>query len=175
MNEHHHLKISLSNIKDFFKKEKLKDYARRVLTLKSKPSKIALSIALGVFIGLLIPIGLQTFVVVPLGLMLGCNVILATAATLISNPVTMFPIYYVAFKVGEVVTRIEISWEAFYNIIDKPNIDNIVTLGTDGIIVFFSGGFVMGAIAGSIAYYFSLKAILAYRKRKNIPIDPTVQ
>ncbi len=175
MDEHHHLKISLSNLKDFFNKEKLKNYVRRVLTLKSKPSKIALSIALGVFIGLLIPIGLQTFVVVPIGLLLGCNVILATAATLVSNPVTMFPIYYAAFKVGEIVTQIEISWNAIYNIINKPNIDNILALGTEGVIVFFSGGFVMGAITAALAYFLSLKAILAYRKRKNIPIDPTIQ
>ncbi|MGD8779245.1 MAG: DUF2062 domain-containing protein [Ignavibacteria bacterium] len=172
MDEHHHLKISFSNLKDFFNKEKLKNYLRRILTLKSKPSKIALSIALGVFVGLLIPIGLQTLIVVPIGLLLGCNVILATTATFISNPITMFPIYYAAFKVGEFVTSIEISWQAIYNIIDNPNIDNIITLGSEGIIVFFSGGFIIGAITAAITYFLALRTILAYRIRKNIPIDP---
>jgi uncharacterized protein (DUF2062 family) len=56
-------------------------------------------IALGLFAGLIIPLG-QTPIAVFLALTVRANVIVAAAATLITNPVTFPAIYYAAYQVG---------------------------------------------------------------------------
>jgi hypothetical protein len=60
---------------------------------------VALGIAIGVFFGLLIPIGQIPFAVV-LAFVLRANVGAAAASTLVSNPFTFPPIYVVAYHLG---------------------------------------------------------------------------
>lgn len=64
---------------------------------------VALGVALGVFFGLLIP-----FAQIPLSIaaavILRANVPAAAASTLITNPITFGPVYYVAYQLGAWVT-----------------------------------------------------------------------
>lgn len=60
---------------------------------------IALGVALGVFFGLLIPLAQIPFSV-GMAVLLRANVPTAIASTLITNPVTFGPIYYMAYRVG---------------------------------------------------------------------------
>jgi len=59
-------------------------------------------VALGLFAGLIIPFG-QTPLAVFLALSVRANVIVAAAATLITNPVTTPAIYYAAYRVGSLL------------------------------------------------------------------------
>lgn len=60
---------------------------------------IALGIALGVFFGLLVPVA-QIPLSAGVAVLLRANVPTAIASTLITNPLTFGPIYYVAHKIG---------------------------------------------------------------------------
>ena len=118
--------ISLKELKNIFKKDKLKEYLHKLVNLKASPAKIAFSIALGIFIGLLIPMGLQTFFIIPLAMFTGSNLILAYAATLVSNPFTVIPIYYFSVQVGSYFTKINFTWNEFNFVITNPTYSNII-------------------------------------------------
>jgi len=60
---------------------------------------IARGVALGLFAGLLIPLG-QTPVAAMLAFLARANVIIAAIATLVTNPLTFPPIYFAAYKLG---------------------------------------------------------------------------
>ncbi len=148
----------------------LRYYFEKLIHLKHSPSKIALSIAIGIFFGLVLPMGLQTFVAVPIALMLGCNMLLTITATLISNPVTILPIYYVAIKIGKYITNINLSWETVSKTVSHPSFENLLLLSKDGLLVLFTGTFVLATVISSIVYFITLKVIVILRKRRNIPV-----
>ena len=60
---------------------------------------IALGLAIGVFFGLLIPVA-QIFFAAAAALLLRANIPAAVGSTLITNPITFAPVYYVAYHLG---------------------------------------------------------------------------
>lgn len=64
---------------------------------------VAMGVAIGMFFGLLIPFG-QIAAAAILALMLRANLPAAVAATFVSNPLTFAPVYYLAYRIGEVLT-----------------------------------------------------------------------
>jgi uncharacterized protein (DUF2062 family) len=163
--------LKINSIKQLLTKAGFKEYIGKILRLKAKPWRIALSLALGVFIGLAIPIGFQTIIVVPIALLLQCNILLATTATLVSNPFTVLPLYYLNFKVGEIITTLSISDSQIESIITNPTWVNIQEIGYDAIILFFSGSFLQGTVLGVATYLGSLSLIKWYRKRKELKLE----
>jgi len=63
---------------------------------------VALAVAIGVFLGLLLPVG-QFILAVALAVWLRAHVAIAAAATLVSNPLTFPPIYWLAYRIGRAV------------------------------------------------------------------------
>lgn len=61
---------------------------------------IARGVALGLLAGFLIPLG-QTPAAAVLAMTMRANVIIAAAATLVTNPLTFPPIYFAAYKTGQ--------------------------------------------------------------------------
>lgn len=64
---------------------------------------VALGLALGLFIGLLIPVA-QFLLAAVAAVFLRANIAVAAVGTLVSNPLTMPPIYYAAYHLGAWVT-----------------------------------------------------------------------
>jgi len=60
---------------------------------------IAVGLAIGVFMGLIIPLAQIPFAAV-IAIFMRANLPIAVASTLITNPFTFAPIYYLAYKVG---------------------------------------------------------------------------
>lgn len=60
---------------------------------------VARGVALGLFVGFILPIG-QIIVAALLAASARGNLLVAAAATLVTNPVTFPPIYYAAFRTG---------------------------------------------------------------------------
>jgi len=65
---------------------------------------IALGVGLGVFFGLLIPVA-QFLFAISTAILLRANVPTAVASTLVTNPVTFGPVYFAAYKTGQLVLR----------------------------------------------------------------------
>lgn len=73
---------------------------KKMLRLKSSPHEVALGLSLGVFVGLLPIIPLQTVTVLLLALALRCSKLTALLGTLISNPLNIPFLYFIMFKLG---------------------------------------------------------------------------
>jgi uncharacterized protein (DUF2062 family) len=62
-------------------------------------SSVARGVAIGLFFGLLLPV-LQFLFAVVTAVFLRANVAIAAAATLVSNPLTFPPLYWMAYRIG---------------------------------------------------------------------------
>ena len=68
---------------------------------------VAAGVAVGIFFGLLVPIA-QIPLSVGAAIVMGANVPAAVSSTLVSNPLTFAPIYYLAYRTGLLVTGDEV-------------------------------------------------------------------
>jgi uncharacterized protein (DUF2062 family) len=113
---------------------------------------VALGVALGVFFGLLIPLA-QIPVTATAAIVLRANLPAAAASTLITNPVTFGPLYYVAYRLGSWVTG-EISppqedaETARMTEPDKTLLQRIISLGKPLLV----GLLIMASLCGLATY-----------------------
>jgi hypothetical protein len=82
--------------------------ARRFIILKilhadDPPHRLALGVALGMFVAFTPTIGFQMLIVVFLAWLLRANKVVGLPVVWISNPATMIPIYYTCYVVGRVL------------------------------------------------------------------------
>jgi uncharacterized protein len=142
-----------------------KEYFENLLKFDLPAYKISLSLALGIFIGLTIPMGFQTLIVLPIAILLRCNFPVAWGATAISNPFTILPIYIAAAFIGEKITGIKISLTEINYVIINPTTDNFRSLGHDTFIVLIIGTSIIGLVLSVIVYYISLILITKHREK----------
>ena len=76
---------------------------------------VATGAAIGLFIGLLIPIA-QILIAAAVAVVLRVNVPVAVAGTLLTNPLTVPPIYYAAYRLGAWATGVSIP--AAFSLVD---------------------------------------------------------
>ena len=131
----------------------------------SDPKLVASSISIGLFFGILLPMGTQSLVVVPIALYLRVNVYIAMSATLITNPLTVAPLYYVSILIGKYITSFNFNREEIQGIINSPNYENLLSLGREILISLVLGNLCI-AILISITSYFLIPKILSKLKRK---------
>jgi uncharacterized protein len=73
---------------------------RRVLHADDPPHRLALGVAIGLFVTFTPTIGFQSALVVLLAWMLGGNKLVGLPLVWISNPATFVPIYYPCYRIG---------------------------------------------------------------------------
>ena len=158
-------KVNIKEVFDKIRSRSLKENFARFLGMKGEPSKIALSVAVGLFVGLIVPMGLQTFITVPICILLDCNIVIAITATLISNPFTIIPIYILAVRIGEFISPFSISPASINAVIIHPTFDNLIQMGTEGLILILLGTFIMGTIISVAGYFLTKRIIIIHRKK----------
>jgi uncharacterized protein (DUF2062 family) len=128
---------------------------------------LALSIAIGMFIGLFIPIGLQSVILIVAAFIIGTNFVISFFISLVSNPFTVIFIYYLEIRIGQFITGIYIDWESFANIIKDADFMRFISLGKDTLIVFFSGAFIFAMIITIPVYLISFKLVKRLEYKDN--------
>lgn len=151
--------VDKSKLVNPFSWNSIKSFCNNLLSLKGKPTKIAMSLALGIFIGIFMPMGFQLIFIIPLTMFFNLNVIIASTATFITNPITVLPIYFAIIKTGEFITQIKISWGKIEHLIKHPDFGNFVNLGYESLVVFFTGSLILGLLTALIIYFTTLKMI----------------
>ena len=157
-------KLNKKNLKKILNREGFRNYVIGLIKLNVSPSKIAFSIALGIFVGLAIPMGLQTLFIIPLVLLTNSNLFLSWAATFVTNPFTFIPIYIFSYQIGETILGNPISSRHLEVLLNNPNWSNFWNLGSEGLAVFLTGLFVIGTIGAAISYLVSLRIIYTYKR-----------
>lgn len=136
-----------------FKKKSFRDFfVEDVLGTKDSPKKKALSLALGIFIGILPIWGFQTVVVLFLAVSLRLNKALAFAASNISIPPMIPLIVITALQIGSFILNIDVSFE---------NITTFTFLKAQ-LFAYIVGSFILALAASGIVgllSYFILKRL----------------
>lgn len=129
------------------------------------PEDVAAGWALGTFVGLAVPFGLQLVIAVPLAMMMRVSKLGATLATFITNPVTIFVIYPFQtwfanrlFFGGSLsfgsLCETEWTWTA------------VQKLGAEAMVSFFLGGFINAIVLTPVAYFLVRGFVRSHRRRR---------
>jgi uncharacterized protein (DUF2062 family) len=142
-----YMKNSTDKFGERFKK-RLKD----IFTANLSSKDIAVNFTIGILIGLLIPMGLQTIGVIALCTLFRLNFFIVVFATLITNPFTVVFIYYSAFEVGDYVLNSGITWSSISAVINNPELNSILVLSIESLKVIYLGLFIESIIFGVLTY-----------------------
>ena len=153
-----------------------REVLRNIIGISDSPHAIALGVAIGVFYGMTPTVGIQTvFVLITVFLtrrLFYFNAAAAMAATYVSNPITMVPLYYCWYRLGAVFTGGDATMEeleALWNFDDFQGWWQAVqTAGAEIGIPMLVGALITAVVASAIAYpafYFFLTWL--HRKRSD--------
>ncbi len=148
----------------------------RVLHADDPPHRLALGIAIGLFVTFTPLIGFQMVVSVFLAWLLRANKVVGVPIVWISNPFTIIPIYYPCYVLGCKILGMPVvseEWQAiganWQQLTEDPAtrwLDK-VNFWWDSLIDFvgplWAGCLIVASVAGLLSYYISLLAIRQYR------------
>jgi uncharacterized protein (DUF2062 family) len=126
--------------------------------INDSPHRIALGMALGLLVSWTPTVGLQTLFVVPIAWAIRANPIAAVIGIYLSNPLTMIPMYWLEYEVGNAILD---------SSIEEEDVEALWAAGTTAEfaqaaaqagwqvwLAMWAGGLVLG-IVSSIAGYFA--------------------
>lgn len=134
----------------------------------NSPHMVAKSLTVGAFIGIFIPLGLQTITLALLILVYRYNIIIASFIALVSNPFTILPLYYAGIVTGEFFLGKDFPWQFFSNLIENPEWKNLVKFDFEAIIILMTGLFIMAIAFSAITYILSLNILNRLKKEKKV-------
>jgi len=139
----------------------------RLVTLKSSPRKIALGLALGVFLSYTPTIGFQTPIAIGLAALLKVNPVSAVIGVYLTNVFTAWPLYLFCYKVGGLVLGVEVTGrehvrEAGFLV----GVVNFGRLGLEWMAVELLGAIIVGSVSAVAAYFLALFALIRYRRAR---------
>ena len=148
--------------------ERLRTWARDIAGLDDPPHKIALGLALGIWVGFLPIMGIQMAVVLPFALLFRANKFAAMAGVWITNPITFLPIYYVGYAVGITFTPYDhLTWADFTSVFTGITATKFLDLGGQMVVPLFVGGAITGVVAGIPTYIVTYRMVVTYRKQRD--------
>ena len=143
----------------------------RILHVDDTPHRIALSIALAIFMAWTPAIGLQTVGLLLLCLLFGANKLVGLPFVWVSNPATLMPIYYPNYLFGRWILNSptkEIKWGAALTGPDTwwRKIQNWWELTNEIVWPLWVGSLLIGLALGAIVYVGAYYGVIYYRKAR---------
>lgn len=130
---------------------KIKKYYHELLLSHATTSDVAYGFALGIFISMTPTLGLHAILSIALAALLKKNKIAAVLGTIINNPLTLFPIYYYAYRLGAWILQ-----DPHPKNLRPESLKDIFHLGKELMLPLWIGGILIGLAAGAITYYLVL-------------------
>ena len=152
----------------------LRLYYRRAQRLRGSVDSLALGAALGAAIATTPTMPLHSFITIAAALVLRVNVVAALlAGTLLSNPLTIVPQYYLVWRVGNFFFPGQLSWERIQSILHQveeqgllSSLDVLRGAGWDTIKIMLCGGMVLAVPAGLITYFLARWFFIHIRRKR---------
>ncbi|MCC7335469.1 MAG: DUF2062 domain-containing protein [Pirellulaceae bacterium] len=168
------MKIVSDQFRHYWKRAK--DFCvYKVLHADDPPHRLALGIAVGMFVTFTPLIGFQMLLSVTLAWMLRANKLVGIPLVWISNPATAIPIYYPCYRLGCVLLGGKVDnekWTEWQQLQADPTTTWGITIKfwweglMDIIPPLCLGCVVVASALGVLSYYISLLAIRSYRLRR---------
>lgn len=134
----------------------------KFLRLQDNPQKLAWGMALGVFIGVTPTVPFHTVAALFLAGLLGVSPITAYLGIWIMNPVTMAPLYLLAYKVGEIL----LHKGGPLTLPETYNFETMLDLLWRGGLALQVGGVIIALPPAIVSYFLTLWVVQRYRRRK---------
>ena len=154
-------------------RKKLSALYDKIVKERKSAEFIARGWALGVFIGSVIPFGIQIYIAIPLSFLLKASKIGALTGTLISNPLTILFLYPAQCWMGSRLLGKDISWEAISDamrgVVTQQDWSSLSQLSGHLVTSFFAGGLMLAAVCTPLTYFFVLHLVRNYRRVRGIP------
>lgn len=146
----------------------------KLVKAEGSPESIARGVAIGLAVGLILPVGAQTLPVLALAFLLKANKVLSWTFTCVSNPASVFILYPFQCWVGSYLVFKPLSRDVFASrfsaLVNASSISEtfheLGELGADILIPFFAGGVFFAVICAPLGYVVSLQLVRAYLRRK---------
>lgn len=148
----------------------------KVMRTAATPYSIAMGMAVGIFIGFLPIIPLQTICTIVLCLLLRGNAVVGFIGTLISNPLNWVPFYYCLYIVGKAIVPWnppDMNLEQFGALISDLDVRQFMTLGKELLAAFkimLIAGLALGSVGSVVAFFATHKAVRVFRKNRAMKI-----
>ena len=154
-------------------KAKLSALYDKIVKERKSAEFIARGWSLGVFVGSVIPFGIQIYIALPLSFLLKGSKIGALTGTLISNPLTILFLYPAQCWAGSRLLGKDISWEtiseAMKGVLKHQDWSSLSQLSGHLVTSFFAGGLLFAAVSTPLTYFFVLHLVRNYRRVRGIP------
>jgi uncharacterized protein (DUF2062 family) len=151
-------------IKDFF--------VHRVLRVDDTPHRIALGVAIGIFVTWTPTVGFQMALAVMLAWLLRANKLVGVPFVWISNPLTLAPIFLPNYYIGRWILGSDVPPPDFGKMVQSPGgwlerVDTWWSVTWQAFLPLWIGGLLMGGALGTLAYFVTYQAIMVYRRKKH--------
>jgi len=154
-------------------KAKLSALYDKIVKERKSAEFIARGWSLGVFVGSVIPFGIQIYIALPLSFLLKGSKIGALTGTLISNPLTILFLYPAQCWAGSRLLGKDISWEtiseAMKGVLKHQDWSSLSQLSGHLVTSFFAGGLLFAAVSTPLTYFCVLHLVRNYRRVRGIP------
>ncbi len=154
-------------------KARLSSLYDKIVRERKSAEFIARGWSIGVFVGSVIPFGVQIYVALPLSFLLKGSKIGALTGTLISNPLTIFFLYPAQCWAGSRILGKNVSWEAITeamkDVMTHQDWSSLSHLSGHLVTSFFVGGLMLAAVSTPLAYFGILYLVRHYRRVRGIP------
>ena len=143
-----------------------------VLHADDPPHRLALGIAIAMFVTFTPTIGFQMALAVFFAWLLRANKAAGIALVWLSNPVTIIPIFYFCYRIGHMIVRGErVSWRWWAQLARPPQgwwagvqfyWERFMEISAP----LWVGSLIVATVVGYLSYYISYYAICGYRLKK---------
>lgn len=140
--------------------KKLKELYHKLIHSHASPEEVAWGFAIGVFIAMTPTLGLHMLIAIALCAVLKKNEIATILGTWVVNPLTIFPCYWLTFKVGLLFLGRPLEQE-----ITTRALTDIFHLGGKILLPLWIGGVVVGILSALLSYLLVLKIYPFLRDR----------
>lgn len=142
-------------------KNRLREFHDRFISLKGDPRKIAMGMAIGVFIGVTPTIPFHTVLILFLTMFFRQNLTAAMLGAWIMNPLTIPFFYFAEYEIGKIV----LGLQHLEIVLNTCSMDEILAAGWHIFYPLQIGGIILAPFFALPAYFITHRSVLAFRKK----------
>ncbi len=138
----------------------------KVLRIPASPQMIARGLAVGVFMGLMPLLPIQTLCAVVMAVLLSGSKIAAAIGTWVSNPLNYVPLYIAYYSIGEFLLPFHEQGPPT----EQIGLIEFFTNSPKLLTIMLTGGFVLALPCSLLTYFITVRIIRTYqeKRQKNI-------
>jgi uncharacterized protein (DUF2062 family) len=153
--------------------KRLKDsFVHRVLHVDDTPHRIALGVAIGIFVTWTPTVGLQMVLAVMLAWLCRANKLVGVPFVWISNPLTLAPIFLPNYYIGRWILGSDVPPPDFSQVVNASGgwLDRVHTwwsITWQALLPLWIGGLLVGTALGFMSYFFTYQVVVVYRRKRH--------